>query len=37
MKTLTTADIIERIYEGTDKNRVDVKNVVENMYKTKVL
>lgn len=30
-KTLTKADIIERIYEGTDKNRVDVKNVVEKL------
>lgn len=30
-KTLTKADIIERIYESTDKNRVDVKNVVEKL------
>lgn len=30
-KTLTKADIIEQIYEGTDKNRVDVKNVVEKL------
>ena len=28
-KTLTKADIVEAIYEETDKNRVDVKNVVE--------
>lgn len=30
-KTLTKADIIERIYESTNKNRVDVKNVVEKL------
>ena len=30
-KTLTKADIVERIYESTDKNRVDVKNVVEKL------
>lgn len=30
-QTLTKADIVERIYESTDKNRVDVKNVVEKL------
>lgn len=30
-KTLTKADIVEAIYEGTDKNRVDVKNVIESL------
>lgn len=30
-KTLTKADIIERIYEATDRNRVDVRNVVEKL------
>ncbi len=30
-KTLTKADIVEAIYEETDKNRVDVKNVVEKL------
>lgn len=30
-KTLTKADIVEAIYEETDKNRVDVKNVVEQL------
>lgn len=30
-KTLTKADIVERIYESTDKNRVDVKNTVEKL------
>lgn len=28
-KTLTKAEIIEAIYEKTDKNRADVRNVVE--------
>ncbi len=30
-KTLTKADIIERIYESTNKNHVDVKNIVEKL------
>ena len=30
-KTLTKADIVEAIYEETDKNRVDVKQVVEKL------
>jgi integration host factor subunit alpha len=30
-KTLTKADIVEAIYEKTDKNRVEVKNLVENL------
>lgn len=30
-KTLTKAEIVEAIYEKTDKNRVDVKNVVESL------
>lgn len=30
-KTLTKADIVEAIYEKTENNRVDVKNVVENL------
>ncbi|HJA79100.1 MAG TPA: HU family DNA-binding protein [Candidatus Desulfovibrio intestinavium] len=30
-KTLTKADIIERIYEATDRNRVDVRNVMEKL------
>ncbi|MDR2819085.1 MAG: integration host factor subunit alpha [Desulfovibrio sp.] len=29
--TLTKADIVEAIYEATDKNRSDVKNVVEKL------
>jgi len=30
-RTLTKADIVEDIYEETDKNRADVKNVVEKL------
>ena len=30
-KTLTKADIVEAIYEETDKNRVDVKGVLEKL------
>lgn len=30
-KTLTKAEIVEAIYEKTDKNRVDVKNIVESL------
>jgi integration host factor subunit alpha len=30
-KTLTKADIVEAIYEKTDKNRVEVKKVVEKL------
>ena len=30
-KTLTKADIVEAIYEGSDKNRNDVKNIVESL------
>ena len=30
-KTLTKADIVEAIYEETDRNRVDVKTVVEKL------
>ena len=30
-KTLTKADIVEAIYEKTDKNRIEVKNIVEKM------
>lgn len=30
-KTLTKAEIVEAIYEKTDKNRVDVKGIVENL------
>lgn len=30
-KTLTKAEIIEAIYEKTDKNRADVRNVVESL------
>ena len=30
-RALTKADIVEAIYEETDKNRVDVKNVVEQL------
>jgi integration host factor subunit alpha len=30
-KTLTKADIVEAIYEETDKNRVDVKSVMEKL------
>lgn len=30
-RTLTKADIVEAIYEATDRNRLDVKNIVENL------
>ena len=30
-KTLTKADIIEAIYEKTDKNRAEVKKIVEKL------
>ena len=30
-KTLTKADIVEAIYENSDKNRSDVKVVLENL------
>lgn len=30
-KTLTKADIVEDIYEEIDKNRADVKNVIESL------
>ena len=30
-KTLTKAEIVEAIYEKTDKNRADVKGVVEKL------
>lgn len=30
-KTLTKADIVEAIYEKTDKNRLDVKKLVERL------
>jgi len=30
-KTLTKADIVEAIYEKTDKNRVEVKKLVEKL------
>lgn len=30
-KTLTKADIVEAIYEETDKNRLDVKKAVESL------
>ena len=30
-KTLTKAEIVEAIYEKTDKNRADVRNVVEKL------
>lgn len=30
-KTLTKADIVEAIYEVTDKNRLDVKGIVEKL------
>ncbi len=30
-KTLTKAEIVEAIYEKTDKNRSDVKNIVEKL------
>lgn len=31
-KTLTKAEIVEAIYEKTDKNRADVRNVVESLF-----
>ena len=30
-KALTKADIVEAIYEKTDRNRLDVKNTVESL------
>ena len=30
-KTLTKADIVEAIYEKTDKNRVEIKELVEKL------
>jgi len=30
-RTLTKAEIVEAIYEKTEKNRADVKNIVENL------
>ena len=30
-KTLTKADLVEALYEETDKNRVDVKGVLEKL------
>ena len=30
-KTLTKAEIVEAIYEKTDKNRADVKSIVEKL------
>lgn len=30
-KTLTKAEIVESIYEQTDKNRIDVKNAMEKL------
>lgn len=30
-RTLTKADIVEAIYEATDRNRLDVKNIVEKL------
>ena len=30
-KTLTKADIVEAIYEKTDKNRAEVKKLVEKL------
>jgi len=30
-KTLTKADIVEAIYEKTDKNRIEVKKLVEKL------
>jgi integration host factor subunit alpha len=30
-RTLTKADIVEAIYEKTDKNRAEVKNLVEKL------
>jgi integration host factor subunit alpha len=32
-KTLTKAEIVDSIYETADKNRADVKNVVESLLK----
>ncbi|MFW6323652.1 MAG: integration host factor subunit alpha [Desulfovibrionales bacterium] len=33
-KTLTKADIVDQIYEQTDRNRAEVKNQVEILLKT---
>lgn len=30
-KTLTKADIVDAIYEQTDRNRAEVKNIVESL------
>lgn len=30
-KALTKADIVEAVYEKTDRNRAEVKNIVENL------
>lgn len=30
-KALTKADIVEAVYEQTDRNRAEVKNIVENL------
>ncbi|UZP66112.1 integration host factor subunit alpha [Desulfovibrio mangrovi] len=30
-KTLTKADIVDSIYEQTDRNRAEVKNIVESL------
>ena len=32
-KTLTKADIVDSIYEKTDRNRGDVKKIVENLLR----
>lgn len=32
-KTLTKADIVDSIYEKTDRNRAEVKNIVESLLK----
>ncbi|MGE4299714.1 MAG: integration host factor subunit alpha [Desulfovibrionaceae bacterium] len=32
-KTLTKADIVDAIYEKTDRNRAEVKNIVESLLK----
>ena len=30
-KALTKADIVESVYEKTDRNRAEVKNIIENL------
>ena len=30
-KALTKADIVEAVYEQTDRNRAEVKNIIENL------